>query len=141
MDVFTKEKRSEVMRSIRSRDTGPELAIRRVLFSRGYRYRLHVAGLPGKPDIVLPRYRTVIEVRGCFWHGHSCYDGHIPRSRQEYWAPKIASNMARDCKQEQQLHDQGWNLLVVWACECTPTKIQETADRVVRALKEAELSL
>jgi DNA mismatch endonuclease (patch repair protein) len=84
----------------------------------GYRYRLHVATLPGKPDLVLPRLKKIIEVRGCFWHQHKgCIDSHIPKSRTEYWRPKLTGNRQRDNKNEKQLRAAGWRLLTLWECE------------------------
>lgn len=103
------------MSRIRGKDTKPEMTIRRGLHARGFRFRLHVKDLPGRPDIVLPRWRAVIEVRGCFWHGHEgC--GRMPKSRQEFWGPKIMNNRERDVRNEWALQDIGWRLLVVWEC-------------------------
>jgi DNA mismatch endonuclease, patch repair protein len=136
MDVYSPKKRSDVMRSIRSRDTAPEVALRKALFRLGYRYRLHVKSLPGKPDIVLPKYRVIVDVRGCFWHGHDCGDGHIPETRREYWSPKISGNMARDRNHEERLSKLGWKVLVVWGCECTPTRIGGTVGKISAVLRE-----
>lgn len=117
-DVFTVTKRSQVMARIRSRDTNPELLLRKALHSRGFRFRLHVRTLPGKPDLVLRRYRTVIQIRGCFWHGHSCIDGHTPKSRRSYWISKIHGNKRRDIRNDRLLRSKGWQVIVVWACSC-----------------------
>lgn len=107
--------RSQIMSRVRGKDTKPEMIIRRGLHARGYRYRVHDKKLPGRPDIVLPRWRTVIEVRGCFWHGHeNC--GRMPKSRQEFWGPKIAGNRERDARNEAALRDAEWRLLIVWEC-------------------------
>lgn len=117
-DVVTSERRSEIMSNIRSKDTTPELAVRRLVFGMGYRYRLHVARLPGKPDIVMAGRKKIIEVRGCFWHGHQgCPDGRIPKTRPEYWGAKIKRNIERDEKNLAELERNGWRVLVVWECE------------------------
>jgi DNA mismatch endonuclease (patch repair protein) len=117
-DRLSPAARSENMRRIRSKDTGPELAVRRLIHRLGYRYRLHVNSLPGKPDIVLVRHKKIVEVRGCFWHKHrGCKDAHLPKSRQEYWAPKLARNVQRDKRNHEALKQQGWNVLVIWECE------------------------
>ena len=109
MDIWTKEKRSEVMSKIRSKDTLPEIRVRKMLFARGYRYRLHVKNLPGKPDIVLPKYNAVIFVHGCFWHLHlGCRDGTIPKTRTDYWEKKLLGNKERDKKNMNELRKQGW---------------------------------
>lgn len=106
------------MRANRSKDTKPELIIRKRLHRSGYRYRLHVADLPGKPDIVFPSRRKVIEVHGCFWHGHGCPGiGQLPKTRTEYWTPKITLNRDRDLRNRKKLEDLGWQVLVLWECE------------------------
>lgn len=114
MDVFSKRKRSEVMSRIRSKDTEPELLVRRELHKRGFRFRIHVASLPGKPDLVLRRHATVIQVKGCFWHGHSCLGGRVPSGN--YWKDKISRNRARDIRCERQLVALGWRVLTIWEC-------------------------
>ncbi|WDI30318.1 very short patch repair endonuclease [Hyphococcus flavus] len=117
-DVFSKEKRSEVMRAVKGKDTKPEIALRKALFALGYRYRLNVKGLPGKPDIVLAKHRTVIFVHGCFWHGHNCKRGRRkPKSNADYWRDKIARNKARDQKNATALKELGWRVVTVWECE------------------------
>src|SRR5436309_444112 len=95
-DIVSKRRRSEVMRRITSTDTRPEVLVRRVLHRMGFRFRLHQKDLPGKPDIVLPKWRTVILVHGCFWHGHDCCEGHLPKTNTDYWAPKLERNRRRD---------------------------------------------
>ncbi len=106
------------MRRIKSKGMKPELKIRRLVHAMGYRFRLHVPDLPGKPDLVFPRLRKVIDVRGCFWHQHGkCLDSHIPKSRIEYWRPKLQRNRRRDKKNAQKLESLGWKVLVVWECE------------------------
>lgn len=109
---------TERMRCIRKTDTKPEMIVRRMLHAMGYRYRLHDKRLPGHPDIVLPRHRKVIFVHGCFWHRHDCPDGRkLPRSKPEYWAPKLERNRARDARHIAELRELGWNVLVVWECK------------------------
>jgi DNA mismatch endonuclease (patch repair protein) len=110
------------MRNIRSKHTSPELAVRRLVHGMGFRYRLHVPKLPGKPDLVFPALRKIIEVRGCFWHQHSgCVDSHIPKSKTEYWVPKLAKNKKRDRRNEKQLKKMGWRLLTLWECQVPDT--------------------
>lgn len=117
-DTRTKEKRSEIMSSVHSKDTGPELVVRKLIHGMGYRYRLHVKGLPGKPDIVMIGRKKIIDVRGCFWHGHSgCQYGRLPKSREDFWAAKIERNRERDAENLKLLEGDGWGVLVVWQCE------------------------
>ena len=108
--------RSQMMRSIKNKDTKPELLIRKALHVRGFRFRLHVKKLPGCPDIVLPRYKVVVLVNGCFWHGHHCCLSQTPKTRQEFWLCKISNNMSRDRLVHEQLRIAGWRLGVVWEC-------------------------
>jgi DNA mismatch endonuclease (patch repair protein) len=118
MDVHEPEVRSYNMSRIRSKDTKPELLIRKYLHAQGYRFRLHVKDLPGKPDIVLPKYKTVIFVHGCFWHGHEgCKYASIPKTRTEWWTAKIEGNKARDKKAFEALEKLGWRVVEVWGCE------------------------
>ena len=104
------------MASIRATDTRPELLIRKALHARGFRYRLHVKEIPGKPDLVLPKYRAVILVHGCFWHGHGCTIFRWPKTRQEFWRNKIGGNSARDALVRGRLHDDGWRIATIWEC-------------------------
>lgn len=118
VDHVSPLKRSEIMRAVGTRDTGPELAVRRLLHRAGFRYRLHVKVLPGTPDIVLPRHRAVIFVHGCYWHGHEgCPKARLPKSRPDYWSAKIADNRRRDRDRISLLLKSGWRPLVVWQCE------------------------
>lgn len=118
LDTWSKEKRSEIMSKIRSKDTKPELILRKALFARGFRYRVNEKKLPGKPDIVLPKYKTVIFVHGCFWHKHeNCKYAGTPKTNTEYWVNKITSNRERDKINVQKLIALGWNVLIVWECE------------------------
>ena len=120
MDIFTPEKRSEVMSRIRGRDTQPELALRSMLHRLGYRFTVNGPNnksLPGKPDLVLPKYRTVIFVHGCFWHGHeNCPYFRLPKSRSDWWRAKIEGNQARDLRNENKLRQLGWHVVTVWEC-------------------------
>lgn len=123
MDIISPERRSANMRRIRSRDTKPEMIVRRLIHGMGFRFRLHVAALPGKPDVVLPRLKRIVEVRGCFWHQHpGCIDSHVPKTRIKYWVPKLENNQRRDKKNKNKLRLLGWRTLVVWECEVRDTK-------------------
>jgi DNA mismatch endonuclease (patch repair protein) len=122
-DTINPERRSENMRRIKSKGMRPELTVRRLVHSMGYRFRLHVSDLPGKPDIVLARKKKIIEVRGCFWHQHGkCIDSHIPKSRMQYWRPKLQGNQRRDKKNTRALEALGWKVFVVWECEVLDLK-------------------
>jgi len=105
-----------MMAAVRGKDTGPERAVRAALFSAGYRYRLHRRDLPGSPDIVLPRYRIVVFVHGCFWHGHDCPRGRRPASNVEFWNAKLDGNLARDRASRAALEAAGWTVATVWQC-------------------------
>jgi DNA mismatch endonuclease (patch repair protein) len=121
IDVLTPAQRRENMRRIRGKDTKPEMVVRRGLHARGFRFRLHVANLPGKPDLVFPRYRAVIQVSGCFWHGHDCPMCRMPSTRPDFWAKKIEGNRDRDRRTEKALGAAGWRLLKVWECSIKGT--------------------
>lgn len=136
MDRITTAERSSTMRAIRSRDTKPEMAVRRELHRRGYRYRTHVRGLPGTPDLVFTRRRAVIFIHGCYWHAHGCkVAGAAPVSNTGYWSPKLARNKARDAEQTAALEAAGWQVLVLWECEITT--IQNAVERAVAFLGPA----
>ncbi len=113
------------MAKIRGKNTKPELLVRRFLFSKGYRYRIHVKHLPGTPDIVLPKYNVVIFVHGCFWHGHAV-DGRLPHSNLEFWASKIKHNKERDFKNTQKLLSMGWKVITIWECQLKPHEKEST---------------
>jgi DNA mismatch endonuclease (patch repair protein) len=118
MDKLSPERRSANMRRIRSKDTSPELALRKLIHGLGYRFRLHRKDLPGKPDLVFPSRRKVIFVHGCFWHQHrGCIDGRMPKSNTSYWLPKLANNKTRDKKNRSRLARLGWKSLVIWDCQ------------------------
>ena len=117
-DIKSPEERSINMSHIRGKNTNPEEIVRKYLFSRGFRYRKNDKRYPGKPDIVLPKYHTVVFVNGCFWHQHpGCKYAHIPKSNPEFWKEKFARNTARDRANVEQLEEMGWNVIVVWECE------------------------
>ncbi|WP_269845432.1 very short patch repair endonuclease [Caulobacter endophyticus] len=108
------------MKAVKGKDTAPELTVRRLLYALGYRHRLHVRGLPGRPDIVLAGRRAVIEIRGCFWHRHpdpNCRNAVLPATRREWWAQKLDANVARDARNQKVLEAMGWKVLVIWECE------------------------
>ena len=131
-DIWNKEKRSHVMSRIRSIDTTPELLVRSLLHRMGYRFRLHKKDLPGKPDIVLPKYSSVAFVHGCFWHQHpGCIEGRIPDTRVEYWKEKLNSNINRDKKVRKELKYRGWRTIVIWECEIekNPSKVKKKLKR------------
>jgi len=115
-DVHSPAVRSKNMRAIRSRNTRPELLVRKALHAAGYRFRLHASGLPGTPDIVLPKYRTVIFVQGCFWHGHDCKYFKLPKTRPEFWFSKIEANRLRDASNIEKLNQSGWHVIQIWEC-------------------------
>lgn len=117
MDNRTPAKRREIMATVRTKNTGPELIVRKLLSSRGFRYRLHRKDLPGCPDIVFPASKRVLLVHGCFWHGHRCAKGRLPKARLSYWKPKIEKNVKRDEKNAMRLIELGWKVMTVWQCE------------------------
>lgn len=136
VDTISATRRSENMRRIRSKGTKPEIAVRRLVHMMGYRFRLHSPKLPGKPDLVLPRLRKIIEVRGCFWHQHKgCIDSHIPKSKVGYWRPKLQRNVHRDKQNLNKLRNLGWKILVVWECEVKTSTIRGLNARLKMFLK------
>ena len=117
-DTLTPTERSERMSRIRNRDTGPERALRRILTDLGYRYRLQYKRVPGRPDVAFPGRRKVIWMHGCFWHRHpGCKNARLPKSRREFWVPKLEGNRRRDLAKQQAAREQGWRTLVTWECE------------------------
>ena len=140
MDKLTKEQRHRCMASIRGKDTKPELLVRRFLFSRGFRYRLNHPRLPGRPDIVLRKYRTVIFVNGCFWHGHEgCKHYVVPKSNTEFWIAKIERNRARDIDEQHELAAMGWHCITVWECQLKPAIRTNTLKSLVYTLNRIYL--
>ncbi|MEQ8694437.1 MAG: very short patch repair endonuclease [Gammaproteobacteria bacterium] len=116
-DTLTPEQRSERMSRIRAKDSKAEMAVRRLVHRMGYRYRLHKARLPGKPDLVFSGRKKIIFVHGCFWHRHDCKLGRLPKTRLDFWLPKLEKNKARDCANQRALSALGWKCLVIWECE------------------------
>ena len=134
MDVHSKETRSYNMSQIKGKKTKPEMIVRKYLFSQGFRYRVNDKRYPGTPDIVLPKYKTVIFVNGCFWHGHDgCRYFVWPKSNEEFWHEKINKNISRDARNYERLRESGWNVIVVWACEL---KTQVREDTLVNLIKK-----
>jgi len=130
MDIWTKEKRSEVMSKIKGKNTKPELILRCNLFKQGFRFRIHRKDLPGKPDIVLPKYKTVIFVHGCFWHYHkSCREGRIPSTNSKFWQDKLEHNISKDKENMKALKKENWKVFVVWECE-----IEKQFERTIKKL-------
>jgi len=129
-DVHTPEQRQRNMSRIRGRDTKPEMMVRRGLHARGLRYRLQDRSLPGRPDLVFPKYRAVIFVHGCFWHGHNCPMFHLPATRPDFWQAKISGNQVRDAKAHQGLLAAGWRVLTVWEC-CLKSPHRPALDTVI----------
>jgi len=135
MDTVSVEKRSYIMSRIRSKDTGPEMVVRRALHGMGCRYRLHRRDLPGNPDIVMPGRRLAIFVHGCFWHQHrKCRGSRIPKSNVEFWRAKLERNVKRDRKAVRDLRAMGWDVKVVWECEI-PKDVGEAAEKLRRELE------
>jgi len=123
MDVFEPDKRSDIMRRVKSGDTKPEMVVRKMVHAMGFRFRLHRRDLPGTPDLVLPRHHKVILVHGCFWHGHDCPAGHKrPKSNTAYWRRKLERNCLRDAENLAKLKAMGWDVLILWECEIRNAK-------------------
>ena len=136
-DNHSKEVRSMNMPHIRSTNSKPEELVRKYLFSKGFRYRKNVKSLPGCPDIVLPKYRTVIFVNGCFWHKHDCPRFVWPSSNQDYWRPKILRNVERDLKNAEELRVLGWRVITVWECELKKTLRDDRLDLLVAEIQQS----
>lgn len=135
-DVHDKQTRSYNMSRIKGKDTKPEISVRKFLFSNGFRYRLHVKSLPGKPDIVLPKYKTVILVHGCFWHGHKgCKYFVIPKTRTSWWLTKIKTNRKSDARNFKLLTLDNWKVITIFECELKPKLRIKTLSRLVKKLK------
>lgn len=131
-DRVSKATRSRIMASVATHNTGPEIVLRKALFRMGFRYVTHKKNLPGRPDLVFPRLRKAIFVHGCFWHGHHCKWGRLPKSRLDYWGPKIDGNRRRDSRAVRSLRRQGWSVLVVWQCQIR--NVEKALPRVVKFL-------
>lgn len=134
-DVHTPQQRSFNMQQIKGKNTNPEMLVRKFLHANGYRYKLHDKKLPGKPDIVLPRYRTVIFVHGCFWHGHTnCKYFVVPKTRTQWWTDKINRNKANDEKAIKALKKEGWKIINVWECDLKPAKVEKTLNSLLKKI-------
>ncbi len=129
------------MSHIRSTNSKPEEIVRKYLFAEGFRYRKNVKDLPGCPDIVLPKYKTVIFVNGCFWHKHDCPRFVWPSSNEQYWVPKITGNLERDLKNHQLLKEQGWKVIIVWECELKKNVVDEAIGKLIAELKAIDFSI
>ncbi len=124
------------MSKIKSKDTKPEMLVRRFLFSHGFRFRLHRKDLPGNPDIVLPKYKTVIFINGCFWHGHKdCKFASIPETNRDFWLTKISGNIIRDNESVERLKQSGWKVIVIWQCELKPKVKDQTLEQLITKLQ------
>jgi|SRR5690554_863652 len=135
-DVHSKEVRSYNMSQVKGKDTKPDLLVRRFLFSNGLRYRLYDKKLSGKPDIVLPKYKTVIFIHGCFWHGHeNCKYSALPKTRTQFWSDKIEGNKQRDKNNIEQLINKGWNVLIVYGCELKKDKQELTLNKILNNIQ------
>ena len=134
-DNHSKEVRSKNMSHIRSTNSKPEEIVRKYLFSKGFRYIKNVRTLPGCPDIVLPKYHTVILVNGCFWHKHDCGRFVLPSSNTEYWIPKINRNVERDKQNHKKLIDMGWKVLIIWECELKKNVREDRLERLIKEIK------
>jgi DNA mismatch endonuclease (patch repair protein) len=134
-DVHSKETRSYNMSRIKSKNTKPEMLVRQFLHKNGFRYRLHVKDMPGKPDIVLPKYKTVIFTHGCFWHGHEgCKYYVVPKTRTEWWLNKIQGNATNDAKAEALLTEAGWKIIKIWECELKKPVFENTLKQLLLSL-------
>jgi len=133
-DIYSSKKRSEIMSKISGKDTGPEIIVRKYLFANGFRYKKNVKNLPGKPDIVLPKYKAVIFIHGCFWHNHrECKKSKLPQTRTEFWENKIAGTVIRDKRNISDLAKQGWRIAIVWECG---TKKKDNLKYIINKLSE-----
>ena len=129
-DIVDKSVRSRMMSGIRGKNTIPEILIRKALFNRGFRYRIHYSNLPGKPDIVFSKYKAIVLINGCFWHGHSCHLFKWPKTRPEFWEKKITGNIERDRKRMLEYHQLGWRVFIVWEC-ALKGKLRQPLDQVI----------
>ena len=140
VDTLTKEARSKLMARVRQKDTSPEVRLRKQLHATGLRYVLHPASLPGRPDLVFPKYQIAIFVHGCFWHGHNCRAGRPPTSNQSYWTEKIAANRARDARKATALRALGWRVATVWECQTKGVRLVQTVSTVTELIRNGTSS-
>lgn len=135
MDVFAPRQRSEIMRRVTSKNTRPELLVRKLIHAAGYRYRLHAADVPGRPDVVIRSHKKAIFINGCFWHAHSCPAGVLPKANRAYWKSKQSRNAIRDLKTRRVLRKSGWHVLTIW--ECQLKNLKTLANRLERFLSRS----
>jgi DNA mismatch endonuclease (patch repair protein) len=136
IDNLTRQQRRKTMSRIRSKNTKPEMAVRSYLHRQGFRFRLHRRDLPGCPDLVLPKYKTGIFVHGCFWHQHEqCRYAVLPKTRTEYWIPKLKGNVDRFAQDKKRLNEMGWHVMVVWECQLRNSHFEATCQELVRKLR------
>ncbi len=137
VDKFSKHKRSEIMSHIKSKNTKPEITVRKIIYSLGYRYRLHRKDLPGKPDLAFIKKKKVIFINGCFWHGHSgCKKSALPDTNYEFWNDKIKNNVNRDTQNYKLLEDMGWKYLLIWQCEIKNYNLENIKSNIIHFLNE-----
>ncbi|MEX3919401.1 very short patch repair endonuclease [Paraburkholderia sp. BR10872] len=136
IDTLTKEARSKLMSRVRQKNTVPEVRLRKRLHAEGLRYVLHPAALPGRPDMAFPKYRTVVFVHGCFWHGHECRAGRLSSTNREFWSEKIAANRARDARKVVELEGQGWRVATVWECETKASRLDQTVSALTAFIRD-----
>ncbi|WP_172915658.1 very short patch repair endonuclease [Capnocytophaga canimorsus] len=135
-DKYSKSKRSDIMSKISGKETKLEILVRKYLFAHGFRYRKNVKNLPGKPDIVLPKYKTIIFVNGCFWHGHkNCKKATLPKTNTEFWKEKISSNIERDKRQKQELQNRGYKVFIIWQCKLAEDFREATLSDLLKKIR------
>ncbi len=135
-DIYTKQKRSQIMSKISGKETKPEIIVRKYLFSKGFRFRKNDKRYPGKPDIVLPKYKMLIFIHGCFWHGHDCPAGKLPETRKTFWTKKIDGNIKRYKKNISELEKRGWKVITIWQCELRNLKVRnKTLNNLINTLR------
>jgi|TARA_Y100000310_G_C20578950_1_gene761974 DNA mismatch endonuclease (patch repair protein) len=134
MDNLSKKQRMKNMRGIKSKNTKPEKIIRSILFSKGYRFKIHDKKLPGRPDIVLPKHNTVVNVHGCYWHYHGCSRSNVPKTKTKYWLEKLENNKRRDSQNKRKLTKLGWKVIDVWECTLKRRNIDKTFDKLQRMI-------
>jgi DNA mismatch endonuclease (patch repair protein) len=136
-DIWSKEKRSVVMSKIRSKNTKPEIMLRSFLHGRGFRFRIHRKELPGKPDIVLSKYKATVFVHGCFWHFHAdCREGRVPDTNSKFWQDKLSKNVARDQSHQKKLTEMGWRVIIIWECELEAAVKNNGMDMLLKRIIE-----
>ena len=138
-DNVSKERRSEIMSNVKSSDTKPELIVRKFLFANGFRFRLHDKNLPGKPDIKLTKYKTLVFIHGCFWHGHeNCSIYVMPKTNKKFWYEKIDKNISRDKKRVVKLRKMGWHVYTIWECDLKPKRQIKTLESLKNRILKNE---